>query len=155
MAKQQSAKKTIRSSKPQTPSDGSKQPIATEADTLPQRLRRAKGLDLDLKAEAADEIDRLTALREEDGRAMSALIDGYQRMLRACIDGTADEWHRDVMSAMSDEIARLRQVFLQQNLTLTDEERRALAIGISTLSDAGWGTTTLRALLKRLSPPTT
>lgn len=115
------------------PSDGSKQPIATEADTLPQRLRRANGLDLDLKREAADEIERLTVLREEDGRAMSALIDGYQRMLRACIDGTADEWHRDVMSAMSDEITRLRQVFLQQNLTLTDEEREAIAAGLGAL----------------------
>ena len=86
---------------------------------------------------------------------MSALIDGYQRMMRACIDGTVDKWHRDVMSAMSNEITRLRQVFSQQNLTLTDEERKALEIGIGILSDAGWGTVRLRALLKRLSPPAT
>jgi hypothetical protein len=155
MPKRKSVKQTTLSSKPQTQSCGSSQPSPTQADTLPQRLRRAKGLDLDLKAEAADEIDRLTALREEDGRAMSALIDGYQRMMRACIDGTVDKWHRDVMSAMSDEITRLRQVFSQQNLTLTDEERKALEIGIGILSDAGWGTVRLRALLKRLSPPTT
>lgn len=34
--------------------------------------------------------------------------------------------------------------------TITDEERKALAIGIGILSDAGWGTTTLRSMLKRL-----
>jgi hypothetical protein len=42
-----------------------------------------------------------------------------------------------------------------ERLTLTDEERKALEIGIGILSDAGWGTVRLRALLKRLSPPAT
>lgn len=82
---------------------------------------------------------------------MSALIDGYQRMMRACIDGTVDKWHRDVMSAMSDEITRLRQVFLQQNLTLTDEERDALKFAINQMKyiRADSAAATLRALLER------
>ena len=37
--------------------------------------------------EAADEIERLRDLRDEDGEVMSALIDGYQRILRLLIDG--------------------------------------------------------------------
>ena len=45
-----------------------------------------------------------------------------------------------------DEIARLR---------LTDEEQFALKTSIAILSDAGWGTSRLRKMLARLSPPTT
>jgi len=41
----------------------------------------------DLMDEAADEIERLNKLRDEDGVAMSALIAGYQRLQAACIDG--------------------------------------------------------------------
>jgi hypothetical protein len=41
----------------------------------------------DLMDEAADEIERLNKLREEDGVAMGALIAGYQRLQAACIDG--------------------------------------------------------------------
>jgi hypothetical protein len=37
--------------------------------------------------EAADEIERLRDLRDDDGEVMSALIDGYQRILRLLIDG--------------------------------------------------------------------
>ena len=37
--------------------------------------------------EAADEIERLRDLRDEDGEVMSKLIDGYQRILRLLIDG--------------------------------------------------------------------
>lgn len=37
--------------------------------------------------EAADEIERLRALRDEDGKQMSALIEGYQKMQAMCIDG--------------------------------------------------------------------
>jgi hypothetical protein len=60
---------------------------------LADRLRKAKGLDLDLKQEAADEIERLNELREEDGRAMGLLIEGYNKMKTLCADGKylADE----------------------------------------------------------------
>ena len=36
--------------------------------------------------EAADEIERLRDLRDEDGEVMSKLIDGYQKILRLLID---------------------------------------------------------------------
>lgn len=38
---------------------------------------------------AVDEIKKLRMLREEDGRAMSALIEGYQAIQAVCIDGVA------------------------------------------------------------------
>ena len=41
----------------------------------------------DLMLSAAEEIKRLRVLREEDGRVMSALIEGYQRIQAVCIDG--------------------------------------------------------------------
>lgn len=41
----------------------------------------------DLMLAAAEEIKRLRVLREEDGRVMSALIEGYQRIQAVCIDG--------------------------------------------------------------------
>jgi hypothetical protein len=71
------------------------------------------------------------------GPRLKAMNDRLEE-LRAAAD-KADAEYRE-------EIARLR---------LTDEERKALEIGIGILSDAGWGTVRLRALLKRLSPPTT
>ena len=68
------------------------------------------------------------------------------------------------LKAMNDRLEELRTAADQadaeyraeiERLTLTDEERKALEIGIGILSDAGWGTVRLRALLKRLSPPAT
>jgi hypothetical protein len=54
---------------------------------LADRLRKAKGLDLDLKQEAADELDRLNELREQDGRAMGLLVEGYNKLKTLCADG--------------------------------------------------------------------
>lgn len=63
---------------------------------LATRLRKSTGLDLDLKREAADELDRLNELREEDGRAMGLLVEDYNKMKSLCADGkylTDEERH--------------------------------------------------------------
>jgi hypothetical protein len=74
---------------------------------LADRLRKAKGLDLDLKQEAADEIDRLNELREQDGRAMGLLIEGYNKMQALCIDGKylTDE-ERQLLNNLEDWYAK-------------------------------------------------
>jgi hypothetical protein len=59
----------------------------TSTPDLAARLRKATGLDLDLKREAADEIERLNELREEDGRAMGLLVEGYNKMKSLCVNG--------------------------------------------------------------------
>jgi hypothetical protein len=90
---------------------------------LADRLRKAKGLDLDLKQEAADELDRLNELREQDGRAMGLLIEGYNKMKSLCADGKY----------------------------LTDEERDSLKLAINQMKyiRADSAAATLRALLER------
>jgi hypothetical protein len=47
--------------------------------------------------EAADEIERLRNLRDEDGVVMSKLIDGYQKILRLLIDGP-ESMETDIVS---------------------------------------------------------
>jgi hypothetical protein len=47
--------------------------------------------------EAADEIERLRNLRDEDGVVMSKLINGYQRILRLLIDGP-ESMETDIVS---------------------------------------------------------
>ena len=53
--------------------------------------------------EAADEIDRLNELREQDGRAMGLLIEGYNKMKTLCVDGKylTDEEREAVESLLS------------------------------------------------------
>lgn len=90
---------------------------------LADRLRKAKGLDLELKQEAADELDRLNELREQDGRAMGLLIEGYNKMKTLCVDGKY----------------------------LTDEEREAVAWFAGSRSHRPHGArTTIRGLLERM-----
>lgn len=60
------------------------------------RTIRASGLS-DLLEEAASKLEEMEQLREQDGQQMSALIAGYQRIQRDCIDGTesragTDDW---------------------------------------------------------------
>jgi hypothetical protein len=100
--------------------------------------------------EAADEIERLRNLRDEDGVVMSKLIDGYQKILRLLIDGPesmetdivsdAREWldryagrestHSAKCHGWHDAclIARLVSEIerLRVNATLTDGERKAV-----------------------------
>jgi len=51
------------------------------------RTIRASGLS-DLLEEAANQLEQMEQLREQDAHQMNALIAGYQRMQAACIDGT-------------------------------------------------------------------
>jgi hypothetical protein len=59
----------------------------------------------DLMDEAADEIRELRRLRVEDGKQMSALIDGHQKMQALCIDG------KYLADAERDAIERARLAF--------------------------------------------
>jgi hypothetical protein len=61
----------------------------------------------------------------------------------------------DLLDEAADEIDRLRQVSSQQTLTLTDEERAAIAwaAGLSDTRPSGCRTT-LRSLLERASKST-
>lgn len=49
--------------------------------------KRPREEPAELMLEGAQEIADLRRAREEDGRQMSALIDGYQKMQALCIDG--------------------------------------------------------------------
>jgi hypothetical protein len=75
----------------------------------------------ELLLEGAQEIADLRRHREEDGKQMSALISGYQKMQGLCIDGKY----------------------------LTDEERKAIEYYIGTGGPEGVDAT-LRGLLERL-----
>jgi hypothetical protein len=104
---------------------------------LADRLRKAKGLDLELKQEAADELDRLNELREQDGRAMGLLIEGYNKMKTLCVDGKylTDEEREAVNDAI---------YLCGATAGLAEEQGNATA----------WATcaATLRSLLERMSP---
>ena len=69
------------------------------ANELRERSLRAEqeGEPLALLDEAADEIERLRNLRDEDGVVMSKLIDGYQKILRLLIDGP-ESMETDIVS---------------------------------------------------------
>jgi hypothetical protein len=83
--------------------------------------KRPREEPAELLLEGAQEIADLRRHREEDGKQMSALIDGYQKMQTLCVDGKY----------------------------LTDEERAAIteASGFYVGTRAG---ATLSLLLKRL-----
>lgn len=49
--------------------------------------KRPREEPAELMLEGAQEIADLRRAREEDGKQMSALIDGYQKMQALCIDG--------------------------------------------------------------------
>jgi len=49
--------------------------------------KRPREEPAELMLEGAQEIADLRRQREEDGKQMSALIDGYQKMQALCIDG--------------------------------------------------------------------
>jgi len=77
----------------------------------------------ELLLEGAQEIADLRRQREEDGKAMGALIDGYQKMQGLCIDGKY----------------------------LTDEERKAVEQAADLIDAKTCGdSATLRSLLERL-----
>ena len=91
--------------------------------------KRPREEPAELMLEGAQEIADLRRAREEDGKQMSALIDGYQKMQDLCVDGKY----------------------------LTDEERKAIKVCESDYSDndmdaACWKTAaTLRGLLERFA----
>jgi hypothetical protein len=73
--------------------------VSDIANELRERSLRAEqeGEPLALLDEAADEIERLRNLRDEDGVVMSKLIDGYQKILRLLIDGP-ESMETDIVS---------------------------------------------------------
>ena len=83
--------------------------------------KRPREEPAELMLEGAQEIADLRRAREEDGKQMSALIAGYQKMQGLCIDG----------------------------LYLTDEEREAVAWYAA--YGAGDHADTLRGLLERFA----
>ena len=91
--------------------------------------KRPREEPAELLLEGAQEIADLRRHREEDGKQMSALIEGYQKMQTLCIDGKH----------------------------LTDEERKAIKVAESDYADndmdAGcWQiAATLRSLLERFA----
>jgi len=122
--------------------------------------------------EAADEIERLRNLRDEDGVVMSKLIDGYQKILRLLIDGPesmetdivsdAREWldryagrestHSAKCHGWHDACLIARLVSEIERLSLTDAEREAIGGAIASEHGRGafaWAAT-LRKLLERL-----
>jgi hypothetical protein len=91
----------------------------------------------ELLLEGAQEIADLRRQREEDGKQMSALIDGYQKMQALCIDGKhlTDEERVAVGVAMQCVEAMRAQKHPEQ-----EGERELL-----------WGSLhTLRSLLERM-----
>lgn len=126
----------------------------------------------ELLLEGAQEIADLRRHREEDGKQMSALIDGYQKMQALCVDGKylTDEERKSLTEASDFYIGTRTGVTLRKLLerlypagsgytsgisaaaepkpTLTDDEREAVewygAYG------AGDHAATLRALLERM-----
>jgi hypothetical protein len=91
--------------------------------------KRPREEPAELMLEGAQEIADLRRAREEDGKQMSALIEGYQKMQALCVDGKY----------------------------LTDEERKAIKVAESDYADndmdAGcWQiAATLRSLLERFA----
>jgi hypothetical protein len=91
--------------------------------------KRPREEPAELLLEGAQEIADLRRHREEDGKQMSALIEGYQKMQALCVDGKY----------------------------LTDEERKAIKVAESDYADndmdAGcWQiAATLRSLLERFA----
>jgi hypothetical protein len=91
--------------------------------------KRPREEPAELLLEGAQEIADLRRHREEDGKQMSALIEGYQKMQSLCVDGKY----------------------------LTDEERKAIKVAESDYADndmdAGcWQiAATLRSLLERFA----
>ena len=86
--------------------------------------KRPREEPAELLLEGAQEIADLRRQREEDGKQMSALIEGYQKMQALCIDGKH----------------------------LTDAEREAIRDGADALYGDGYDAdaATLRGLLERL-----
>jgi hypothetical protein len=86
--------------------------------------KRPREEPAELLLEGAQEIADLRRHREEDGKQMSALIDGYQKMQALCIDGKH----------------------------LTDEEREAVEVAAEAyVADHGKRfAATLRSLLERM-----
>lgn len=89
--------------------------------------KRPREEPAELMLEGAQEIADLRRAREEDGKQMSALIEGYQKMQALCIDGKH----------------------------LTDEERAALADAADRYAEcvpeAAETAATLRSLLERFA----
>ena len=70
--------------------------------------KRPREEPAELMLEGAQEIADLRRAREEDGKQMSALIEGYQKMQAMCIDGKylTDE-ERSAISDAADRYAEL------------------------------------------------
>ena len=84
--------------------------------------KRPREEPAELMLEGAQEIADLRRHREEDGKQMSALIEGYQKMQALCIDGKY----------------------------LTDEERKAISYYVGTGGPDGVDAT-LQSLLERFA----
>jgi hypothetical protein len=96
------------------------------------RTIRASGLS-DLLEEAASKLEEMEQLREQDAHQMSALIAGYQRIQRDCIDGTESRAGTDGWKTVSDTSEPGDQESKSpERECLTDEEWEAvwLAIGM-------------------------
>jgi hypothetical protein len=121
------------------------------ADRLASAITVQQSMSVALR-KAADEIERLEALRVEDGKQMSVLIAECQEMKDRLVDGDDVKISCKKTDDASDSYAKGDEkhgVADTNRATLTAEEREAIAFGIACVTTDKRAATLLK-LLERL-----
>jgi hypothetical protein len=96
--------------------------------------KRPREEPAELMLEGAQEIADLRRQREEDGKQMSALIEGYQKMQALCVDGKhlTDEERDEIEGIVSDfqEIAEFNEERCHPHYAEKARRRAAMLIGL-------------------------